>query len=185
METSLTWLGRLVESPSGADWQRLVEVYSPLLSGWLTRAGVAESDRDDLVQETLVVIVRRISEFEHEHPGAFRGWLRAILANHVKKYYREHAARRCEFELDDLTDPRSSLSQLLDREHDEHMARRVMQVVQQDFTAETWSAFRRQALEGHRPKDVAQEMGLSLNAVIKAKSRVLKRLRHELERLID
>ena len=160
-------------------------MYSPLLSGWLVRSGVAESDRDDLVQEVLVVVVRRVSEFEHEHPGAFRGWLRAILANHLKKYYREHAARHCEFELDDLTDPRSGLSQLLDHEHDEHLDFRMMQVVQQDFTAETWSAFHRQALEGHRPKDVAQELGLSLNAVIKAKSRVLKRLRQELERLLD
>ncbi len=185
METSLTWLGRLVESPSGADWQRLVEVYSPLLSGWLVRAGVVETDRDDLVQEVLVVVVRRVSEFEHEHPGAFRGWLRAILANHLKKYYRERATRLCEFPLDDLTDPQSVLAQLLDREHDEHLARRMMQAVAQDFTAETWSAFRRQALEGQRPKDVAHELGLSLNAVIKAKSRVLKRLRQELKRLID
>ena len=44
-----------------------------------------------------------------------------------------------------------------------------------DFTPETWSAFRRQALEGQRPKEVAHELGLSL----------LKRLRQELEWLID
>ena len=185
METSLTWLGRLVESPSGADWQRLMDVYSPLLSGWLIRAGVVESDREDLVQEVLVVVVRRVHEFEHAHAGAFRGWLRSILANHLKKYFRERAVRPCEFALDELSDPQSGLSQQLDREHDEHLARRMMQVVEQDFTAKTWSAFRRQALEGQRPKDVARELGLSLNAVIKAKSRVLKRLRQELERLID
>ena len=185
METSLTWLGRLVESPSGADWQRLLDVYSPLLSGWLIRAGVAASDRDDLMQEVLVVVARRVHEFEHAHAGAFRGWLRSILANHLKKYCRERAARPCEFQLDDLTDPHSGLSQRLDREHDEYLARRMLQIVEQDFSSETWSAFRRQALEGQRPKEVARELGLSLNAVIKAKSRVLKRLRQELERLLD
>lgn len=185
METSLTWLGRLVQTPSGADWQRLMDVYAPLLNSWTIRSGVAESDRDDLVQEVLLVVVRRVPEFEHEHPGAFRGWLRSILAHHLKAYYRKRANRPCEFPLEDLTDPRSALAQLLDREHDEHIARQVLQRVERDFTAPTWIAFREQVLDGRRPDEVAQKLNLSLNAVIKAKCRVLQRLRQEFEGWCD
>src|SRR5262245_12216434 len=116
METSLTWLGRLVESPSGAEWHRLVQVYAPLLAGWIQRAGVGEADCDELVQEVLMVVVRRVGEFEHAHAGAFRGWLRAILANHLKKYFRELNPRPCAMDLEAITDPQSAIAQLLDRE---------------------------------------------------------------------
>ena len=40
-------------------------------------------------------------------------------------------------------------------------------------------------LKGERPRDVATEMQISLNAVVTAKSRVLKRLRQEAEGLVD
>jgi DNA-directed RNA polymerase specialized sigma24 family protein len=39
--------------------------------------------------------------------------------------------------------------------------------------------------EGHPRKIVAAELGVSLNAVYKAKSRVLRRLREELDGLVD
>ena len=50
METSLSWLGRLVESPSGAEWHQLSTVYGSLVANWVERAGVPLSDVDDVVQ---------------------------------------------------------------------------------------------------------------------------------------
>ena len=88
METSLTWLDRITTAPSGTDWRRLVEVYGPLLHSWLSRAGVPVFERDDLVQEVFVVVVRRINEFDRRGPGAFRAWLRGILANHIRQFFR-------------------------------------------------------------------------------------------------
>lgn len=178
-DTSLTWLGRLIESPTGNDWQRLMDVYAPLLKAWMTRAGVVDADRDDLVQEVLLVVVRRVGEFVHEHPGAFRGWLRAILANHLKKYFHENLLVS-RIELDALTDPKSQISELLDREHDEFMVRRALQLAERDSRPQTWEAFRKHVVEGQDAKDVAAELNISLNAVIKAKCRILKRLRLEL-----
>jgi RNA polymerase sigma-70 factor (ECF subfamily) len=47
------------------------------------------------------------------------------------------------------------------------------------FAPATWEAFRRFALEGIPAAQVAAELGLTVNAVTLAKSRVLKRLRKE------
>jgi RNA polymerase sigma-70 factor (ECF subfamily) len=55
-----------------------------------------------------------------------------------------------------------------------------MKLIEGDFTPATWAAFCRQVLDGRSPKDVATELGLSVNSVLLAKSRVLKRLRAEL-----
>src|SRR5262249_286804 len=87
--------------------------------------------------------------------------------------------------LDELADPDSSLSRLWDQEHDQHVLRRLLELVEPEFTASTWQAFRRVALEGGRPADVAAELGLSVNAVLLAKSRVLRRLRQEAQGLVD
>jgi RNA polymerase sigma-70 factor (ECF subfamily) len=181
----LTWLGRLVAAGSHDDWERLMAVYEPLLKIWLMRAGVHAADADDLVQEVLIVVVRRVAEFDRQHSGAFRGWLRAILANHLKKYFRQRPKIVAQLDLEQLCQSDSRLARDLDSEHDEFLARRALQTVQRDFSTATWNAFRRQVLDGESPEVVASELGLTLNAVIKAKSRVLKRVRDELRGLTD
>ena len=53
------------------------------------------------------------------------------------------------------------------------------------FEPSTWQAFRRVALDGVPPDQAAAELGLSVNAVFIAKSRVLSRLRQEGAGLLD
>jgi RNA polymerase sigma-70 factor (ECF subfamily) len=60
-----------------------------------------------------------------------------------------------------------------------------MQRVRGDFAPATWQAFRRHILEGEPAARVAEALGLSLNSVLLAKSRVLKRLRQELTGLVE
>jgi RNA polymerase sigma-70 factor (ECF subfamily) len=60
-----------------------------------------------------------------------------------------------------------------------------MQRVQGDFKAPTWQAFRRHVTEGEPAVQVAEGLGLSVNSVLLAKSRVLKRLRQESAGLVD
>ncbi|HLW67558.1 MAG TPA: sigma-70 family RNA polymerase sigma factor [Gemmataceae bacterium] len=184
METSLTWLGRLAGDPTDRDWKRLLEVYGPLLRGWLVRSGVPAADHDDLIQEVLIVVVAHVADFEHRGPGAFRAWLRGILANHTRKFFRTRSENPS-VDLDAVADPHSELGKLWDREHDEHLAVRALKMVQNDFAPATWLAFRRQVIDGRPPSEVARELDLSLNAVILAKSRVLKRLRSELQGLLE
>jgi len=184
LETSVSWLGRLVESPADADWQRLVHIYSPLISKWCFRAGVSIADIDDIVQDVLIVVIRRVNEFRHAHFGAFRGWLRVILANHLKNYFRAQTHRNSLLPLDDVSDPNSELSRSFGREHDTLLALRAMGLVKPDFQASTWLAFLGQVVEGRNAHEVSEELQMSLNAVIKAKSRVLRRIRAELQYLL-
>jgi RNA polymerase sigma-70 factor (ECF subfamily) len=60
-----------------------------------------------------------------------------------------------------------------------------MRRVQGDFAPATWQAFRRHALEGEPAAQVAKALGLSLNSVLLAKSRVLKRVRQEAAGLVE
>lgn len=192
METSASLLDRLAAAPSDADWRRLFDLYAPLLRAWLARAGVPAHDRDDLAQEVLLVVVREVGGFDRRGLGAFRAWLRTILTNRVRDYFRKQAGRAVAVggsnagdQLAELADPDSPLSRLWDREHDEHLAARAMERVRVDFAETTWVAFTRQVLEGRSAADVAAELGISRNAALVAKSRVLSRVRAELGGLVD
>jgi RNA polymerase sigma-70 factor (ECF subfamily) len=192
METSVSLLERLTGAPTDDDWRRMDDLYRPLLRAWMARAGVPASEVDDLVQDVLLVVFRKIGGFERVRKGAFRAWLRTILAHRVRDYfrrqkYRPTATGDSDFlrRLDELESPDSGLSQLWDREHDEHVAAALIQRVQGDFTPVTWEAFRRHVMEGEPALEVAKALDLTLNSVLLAKSRVLKRVRQELAGLVD
>jgi len=192
-QTSISLLERLRLSADSADWNRLVELYTPLIRGWLLRHDVPAADADDLTQDVLGVVVRELGDFQHnQRTGAFRAWLRTIAVNRLKGYWRgrqhapqpagdSEAARR----LEQLEDPHSSLSQLWDQEHDRHVMGRLMQLIEPEFPLAWWQAFRRHVVEGVRASAVAAELDVSVNVVLLAKSRILRRLRQEAAGFVD
>lgn len=61
----------------------------------------------------------------------------------------------------------------------------MLELIEPEFRPATWQAFRRVVLDGDKPAQVAAELGISENAVLLAKSRVLSRLRQEARGLLD
>jgi RNA polymerase sigma-70 factor (ECF subfamily) len=190
-ETSPSLLERLRAGPDAEAWRRLVELYTPLLHAWLRRYFLQQTDADDLVQEVLGTLVRELPAFQYDPArGAFRSWLRTILAHRLQAFFRARqkgpqlaGGSDGERLLDQLADPHSDLSRLWNQEHDRHVAHRLLETIRSDFEVTTWEAFQRTTLEGAKPADVAAELGMTVNAVFIAKSRVLRRLRREMDGL--
>ena len=93
METSVSLLDRLAGTPTDDDWRKLLDLYLPLLRAWMARAGVPSSDADDLSQDVLLVVFREVGGFERRGRGAFRAWLRTILVNRMRDYFRARQHR--------------------------------------------------------------------------------------------
>ena len=171
---------------SAAAWERLVALYTPLLHAWLTAAGLQAADRDDLVQRALAIIVEQLPAFGHNgRPGAFRAWLRGVAVNLLREHWRARPTTGVPSVLAELADPQGGLSRVWDEQHDRHVLHGLMESVRPEFTEPTWRAFRRVTLDGMPARDVAAELGLSVNAVLIAKSRVLARLRDQARGLVD
>src|SRR5882724_7080011 len=93
-DTSASLLERLQAQPDAASWERLVELYTPLLRGWLRRNEVQPEDVDDLVQEVMEVLVRELPQFHYQQErGSFRGWLRTITVNRLRMFWRSRQSR--------------------------------------------------------------------------------------------
>ena len=148
---------------------------------------------DDLVQDVLEVLVRELPHFHYDpRRGSFRGWLRTIVVHRVRLFWRARQARPratgnsdLAQRLNELEDPHSDLSRQWDREHDAHVAQRLLAAIEKDFEPATWQAFHRVVLDGDAAGAVAAELGISLNAVYLARYRVLRRLREEIKGLTD
>lgn len=191
--TSISLLNRLQQTDDSKNWNRLVELYAPLLRAWLRKYDVQDSDADDIVQEVLAAVLKELPNFQHnQRIGAFRSWLRTILANRVKLFWRSQKYRpvatgtsSLDDQLNQLQDDASEVSQMWNREHDEYVLQRLMKAVQPQFEPKTWQAFRRQVVDGEKANMLASELDMSLSSVYMAKSRVLSALRRESEGLVD
>ena len=191
-ETPVSLLERLRLRPDAASWQRLIDLYSPLVHSWLRRYALQPADADDVAQETLAVLVRELPQFRHDlRRGAFRSWLRGIVVNRLREFWRGRKRQPAagggdaDLLLGQLQDPNSHLSRLWDREHDEHVARRLLELLELEFEPTTWRAFQLLVLENKNTAEAAAAVGISPGAARVAKSRVLRRLRQEAEGLID
>ena len=184
--TSVSLLDRLRDARSDdPERLRLAEIYQPLIRRWIGRVPGLGDDAADLTQEVFLVMVRGISTFERQREGSFRAWVRGItvnvLRNHRRRYFRKPGVvlDPCDGFLDRLAEPISELPREWDFDHDRHIFQKLQAVAQPAFAPATWEAFRRFAIDGLPAAQVAAELGLTVNAVTLAKSRILKRLREE------
>jgi len=189
--TSLSLLDRLKAArPDASDWNRLQGIYLPLIERWLGRVPGLGDESADLAQEVLVVVFREIPRFDRRLEGSFRAWLRKVTINRIRNYCRKRHRRPAAgldptggF-LERLSDPNGDLAREWDRDHDKHVVQKLLALVQPAVSPSTWAAFQRFAVDGIPAARVSEELGLSENAVILAKSRVLKRLKEEAGELL-
>ena len=185
--TSVSLLAR-VRRREAAAWERFAALYTPLVYGWARRGGLQSSDAADVVQDVFRTVFRKIEDFQREgQPSRFRGWLWTITKNRVRLFYRQtapqaqaaggsEAARRLEQVPDLLNndeEPAAEQTRLT-------LVHRALQLIKQDFAADTWQAFWRLAVDGDPANEIAADLGLSPAAVRQAKYRILCRLREEL-----
>ena len=183
--TSASLLERLKRTDNQDAWRQFVQLYMPLIYRWASQAGLGENEASDLVQDVFLILVEKLREFQYDRQRSFRAWLRTVTLNKC----REQARRRLpggKIMADNL--PAAECPNLADVEETEyrrHLVRCAMQIVQADFEPATWKAWSHFVVEGRPAKEVAAELGLSVNAVYLAKGRVLARFREELKGLVE
>jgi RNA polymerase sigma-70 factor (ECF subfamily) len=183
IETSAHLISRIRDGKDTSAWGRFVYVYEPLVLSVCRKHGLQQADAADLVQDVFAAVARAMPRFSYDAArGSFRSWLvkvtRSKLATHFQKRCRRvatvtsesvgrlaHCEERPEIERDESLDERWSLFD------------RVRNEIRPEFRPKTWTAFWLTAMQGFTNEDVAEYLGISVQAVYIAKSRVLKRLR--------
>lgn len=173
-------------------WERMARLYTPLVFYWTQVAKLQDADAADVVQDVFEALAKNLSNFDHgpDRPP-FRGWLYGITRNKIRMHFRgkeknAHAAggtdaHKIYMELPEVEEVDGDDSSIASQNS---LARRALELIQTDFHETTWQAFWRVAIDERPAAEVAEELGLSVGGVYTAKSRVLKRLRTELDGLV-
>lgn len=194
--TSETLLQTIGANSSSTRWTEFVARYRPMMEAFLaSRFPSLASEADDIVQETLVALVKALPGYRYSpgESGAFHNYLTGILRNRACSLLRDRSR-------DTSTDPakppawdppeRPSGPDDIAAEHDEEAWRKsVFEIALRQLLADesvqerTKQVFSRTAVLGEDPRDVAEAFGLSSNALAQIRFRMTQRLREIVEAL--
>jgi len=185
--TNISLLERLKEPVNQIAWSRFVDLYTPLIYSWARGVGLQESDAADLVQEVFAVLVLKMPEFTYDRRKSFRSWLRTVTLNKWRDRCRRRAARPQEVAAQEMLEEADAPAEgsFAEIEYRQHLVGRALELMQAEFQPTTWKACWESVVVGRPAAEVARQLGISENAVHLAKGRVLRRLRQELQGLLE
>jgi RNA polymerase sigma factor (sigma-70 family) len=148
-----------------------------------------DSDAADVTQEVMAQVARSVPRFDYRpERGRFRDWLGAVARNKLADHLRS-AGRSTrtggEPEADPDEVPTGGADPDWGEEFDAQVYRTALERVRGHFEPATWRAFELAWVEGRPAAEAAHILGVPVDSVYVAKSRVLKRLREDVIALAD
>lgn len=186
--TQLSLIGRLGNLADQEAWATFVEVYYPAILATLRRNGVQACDSEDVGQKVLLSVAKSLASRPHDPQIAmFRTWLQTVIRNAAinaigrqprdrgfggdsANYFDSITAKDESLELDEIDYRKSLLERAAER-------------IRGEYCVDVWASFWRTAIEGDSIEDVAECLGRSLGSIYAARSRVMKRLREEVQKI--
>jgi RNA polymerase sigma-70 factor (ECF subfamily) len=172
---------RLQSGNETQAWSRFVSLYTPVLYGWVRSQGITSDEAADIVQEVFALLIEKLPTFQYDRQQSFSSWLRTVTVNKCRDSFRRRKHRPVV--TDRQLDPAvpDNVEQFSVEEYRRRLARRALAVMQDEFQPTTWKACWQSVVSNRPAAEIAGELGISVNAVYVAKSRVLRRLREELD----
>jgi RNA polymerase sigma-70 factor (ECF subfamily) len=186
--TRVSLLVRIRDAANHGAWQEFMRLYGPVVYGFARRRGLQDADAADLMQDVMRSVSTAIGRLDYDRSrGSFRGWLFTITRNKIFNFL---SARRLRPQGSGDTTTNLLLgaqpdasdgADVWELEYQRRLAALAMERVKNEFQESTWRAFWLTAVEGQTAADASAQIGLSTGAIYVAKSRVLARLKQEIE----
>ena len=187
--TSETLLNRVRSPLDQAAWNEFVERYGRRIYGWCRQWGLQEADAQDVTQDVLLRLARKMRSFAYDPSRSFRGWLRT-LTHHAWSDFLQDRKRpgACSGDGEvtralEQVEARDDLTRWLDEEFTRALFEEASARVRLRVQPHTWEAFRLTALEGKSGAEVAALLGMQVATVFVARSKVQKMLQDEVRKL--
>lgn len=187
-----TSLLQRVKAHDAEAWRRMVQLLGPKVYQWCVKAGLQPADAADVGQEVFRSALGAIEGFRRERPGdTFRGWLYRVTQYRIQDFWRRKANQP---EALGGSSAKQQLARIAAKlppaeacqpSEDDELLLAALELIRQDFEPHNWQAFWLVTIEGYAAQDAADQLGMSRGAVYVAKSRILSRLREELDDVID
>lgn len=187
LDTSLGLLGRVQQGDSEA-WCEFSRRCFELIQQWCRWRHLHLVETDDVVQNTMLVVLKKIGCFRHRGRGSFRAWLRAIAwrcwsdaVARASRSQAEELSGQYELAIDEIAVLEECYEQLRRME----LMKQAMVIVRQRVRIATWQMFYRTALGDECGVKVAGDMQVPLYVLYAARARVQRMLQEQVQILLQ
>ncbi len=178
--THISLIERLSDGRDPVAWHEFCSRYGDLIRNFARHQRLQPADVDDIVQDVLVALTKAMPGFTYDpSKGKFRSYLKTVTLHAIFARSRQ---KRGEVALVDMKTAAeaagadAATESLWDEQWRQYHLRQAMRIIESEFNEADISAFKQYGVSGRSAKDVADELGVSVDSIYQAKSRILKRL---------
>lgn len=185
-ETRPSLLIRLKHDQSEDAWERFYELYSPLIYHFACTNGCNDAAAKDVLQETLLVLSRTLSNFEYDPTkGSFRSWLLRIVHSRIMDSFRREQRfhKRKETATPIEAPCQNDFEEAWEKQWRHNLLTQGIRELEQEITPTVYQTFQYLEVERKSVEDVADLLGISANTVYQHRHRAVKKLKLIVERL--
>jgi RNA polymerase sigma factor (sigma-70 family) len=189
-------LQRLQDGGDDEGWQEFSDLYGPLIFRFGIKAGLNETEAQDVVQETLIAAARNLPEFRYDPKVcSFKTWLLNLSRWRVTDQLRKRLPRVPRAEAsDDATAGTATVERVSDagagdlvglweKEWQDALLDRALHKVKARVDLKHWQIFDLYVLKEWTARDVSHALEVSIARVYLTKHRVGALLDQELKKL--
>ncbi|CAN5163200.1 sigma-70 family RNA polymerase sigma factor [soil metagenome] len=181
LNTRPSLLVRIRKVEDAEAWQTFVSLYAPLVFNYSRRRGVQDADATDLTQEVMKEVMKSIRAFDYQpEKGRFRDWFGTVVRRELGRFWEKQKRTGKPGSAETMAElPAGRVDTAWDEEAHAQILRVALARIRPHFEPVTWQAFTCTWLENRPAAETADALGLPIETVYVAKSRVLKRLEEE------
>ena len=181
--THASLIARLADGKDAVAWSEFMERYGALLRGFARRRGLSTADSEDVVQDVITSLVGVMPTFRYDpEKGRFRGYLKTIAVRAIQRRICQNDRAKPLLDADAAT-PEGRAGEgspeqeaQWEAEWRQYHLRLAMRTIEAEFGPVDRMAFQRYGVEGAGVRETAESLGISLDQVYQAKSRIVRRL---------
>jgi RNA polymerase sigma factor (sigma-70 family) len=195
LPTRRSLIERLRDLGDQPSWREFFDIYWKLIYGAAIRAGLSDQEAEDVVQETVIGVARKMESFCYDPSVcSFKGWLMHVTRCRIADQFRRRrpqnvplAAPRADTTAEttlNLHDPAADvLEGIWNEEWQKNLVDVAMDRVRRQANPEHYQIFHLHAVKGLGVRDVAKLTGASLPKVYVTYHRIAKLVKAEVRRL--
>lgn len=193
--TNLSMLREIAEGKDPSSiWPVFVDKYGPILHRWCRRWGASPSDADDVVQECMIVVFRKLDTYRNNPRSNFRSWLKTVayriwlqVIEVSERNLRDpgdgNSGRMADWDRLRSQEARNDLADHFDAIADQEILELACSRVRNLVEPVTWNCFELLKVEGLPGQTIAERLDIKIGSVFTNACRVRKLLKQEVDRL--
>jgi len=194
--TRYTLLSRLENRDDQDSWKDFFDTYWRLIYSVAIKAGLTETEAQDVVQETVISVARDIHKFKRDRSlGSFKGWLHHLTRWRIADQLRKRTRARRDDDtaaIDDgprpdvaeIPDPAAAaVDSVWDEEWQMNLLNAALEKIRRSVREEHYQIFDLYVVRRQSAREVARTLGVNVGLVYLVKYRLGSLLKKEVRRL--